>query len=170
MRDLTYRLDVAEAIPAQLHTDPGRLRQVLLNYLSNATKFANPGEVVLKVETDEAEGPTQHGLRVSVLDRGPVISEEDRGKLFKPFSRLDRPEGDQAMGSGLGLSICQRLVTLMGGSVGCEPWHEDGVEIGNRFWLTLPAKTLVVPVMAAPEPEPEAPSEPSDFEIGRAHV
>ncbi|HEY0182844.1 MAG TPA: response regulator, partial [Rhodopila sp.] len=104
-------------------------------------------------------------VRLVVRDDGPVIAPEARARLFHPFSRLDRL-GDDPAGSGLGLSICHHLVTLMGGAIGCEAWRcgdggfggpwpraqptgspgSDGrterLREGNAFWVTLPADAL----------------------------
>ena len=148
-RGITLRLAVADDVPALVSADGGRLRQVLLNLLSNAVKFARPGEVVLSVERDHTARRTAGGLRIAVRDQGPVIPADDRARLFLPFSRLDRPEGDQPLGTGLGLSICHHLITLMGGEIGCEPWLEDGEATGNAFWLTLPDSVFIAPAPAA---------------------
>ena len=157
-RGITLKQAVANDVPALVSLDGGRLRQILLNLLSNAVKFARAGDVVLAVERDYTTRPTAGGLRIAVRDGGPVIAVNDRQRLFQPFSRLDRPEGDQPLGTGLGLSICHHLVTLMGGEIGCEPWS-DGHAEGNEFWLTLPDKVIVAPAPAeAPSQTPEVPT------------
>ncbi len=143
-RGLTLRLAVEDDVPATIRADGGRLRQVLLNLLSNAVKFAHPGEVVLTVQHDFSAQATAGGLRIAVRDPGPVISATDRTRLFRPFSRLDRPDGDETLGTGLGLSICHHILALMGGQIGCQPWLHDGVEAGNEFWLTLPDSVIVM--------------------------
>jgi CheY-like chemotaxis protein len=73
-----------------------------------------------------------------VKDSGPVIAAEARERLFRPFSRLGRPEGGDPVGTGLGLSICRHLVTLMGGEIGCDSWISDEGREGNVFWVKLP--------------------------------
>ncbi len=150
-------LALGSDVPPTVVLDGGRLRQVLLNLLSNAVKFARPGDVVLSVERDWTTQTTAGGLFIAVRDRGPVIAAEDRARLFQPFSRLDRPEGDQPSGTGLGLSICHHLVTLMGGAIGCEPWSDGGLE-GNAFWLTLPESVIVLPPLAQTPSVPDATS------------
>jgi signal transduction histidine kinase/CheY-like chemotaxis protein len=169
---IALKLSIAADVPAQLSTDPGRLRQVLLNLLSNAVKFARGGDVWLLVERDHDTGSDNSGprtpglripglripglripgLRIMVRDHGPIIQPEDRTRLFRPFTRLERPEGDDPAGTGLGLAICHHLVTLMGGEIGCDVWsgsdplatHDsaDFPPTGNSFWLTLPASVL----------------------------
>jgi signal transduction histidine kinase/CheY-like chemotaxis protein len=153
-RGIHIQVAVAESTPDTLLTDPGRLRQVQLNLLSNAVKYGRPGEVWL---TAEAGRDATEAVRLTVKDDGPVILPEARERLFRPFARLDRPEGDDAAGTGLGLSICQHLIILMGGKIGCDAWSsgdamsEDGMpgngmsgngREGNAFWITLPAAAL----------------------------
>jgi signal transduction histidine kinase/AmiR/NasT family two-component response regulator len=134
-RGITIRIAFAEGTPETLLTDPGRLRQVQLNLLSNAVKYARPGVVWL---TAEPGYDPSVAVRLTVKDDGPAIAPEARTHLFRPFSRLDRPGGDDPAGTGLGLSICLQLVTLMGGEIGCDSWRsEDGWD-GNAFWITLP--------------------------------
>ena len=140
-RGIALRLSIAEAVPAVLNADAGRLRQILLNLLSNAVKYADPGDVWLHAELGQNAA---EGLRLLVKDRGPVIAPAARHHLFQPFSRLARSD-DNRFGSGLGLSICQELITLMGGTIGCEPWTAPDGRQGNVFWLTLPAAVLAVP-------------------------
>jgi len=145
-RRITFELAIAEGTPAELRTDPGRLRQVLLNLLSNAVKFAVPGTVRLIAEA------APDGLRLTVRDPGPVIPAEDKARLFRPFSRLERPEGDDPIGTGLGLAICQHLVSLMGGEIGCDTWTAGDGRQGNAFWLVLPTPRLdAMPVAPAVE-------------------
>ncbi len=138
-RGITLRLDVAPGTPGTLLTDPGRLRQVLLNLLSNALKYARPGEVWLTAEParDESQAAT-----LTVKDSGPVIALHERETLFTPFSSADRPEAGDLKGSGLGLSICHHLMTLMGGEIACQPWSAEDGRTGNAFRVSLPATAL----------------------------
>ena len=135
-RGVTFRVDVADNVPAELFLDPGRLRQVLLNLLSNAVKFARPGEVLVLARVAGSEAGER--LRLAVRDRGPAIPVEDRGQLFLPFSRLERPDGGDPIGTGLGLAICRHLIGMMGGSVGCKTCIYDDGASGNEFWIDLP--------------------------------
>jgi signal transduction histidine kinase/CheY-like chemotaxis protein len=141
-RGITICVMIAEGTPETLLTDPNRLRQVLLNLLSNAVKYARPGEVWLTAEPGQEP---DEAVRLTVKDNGPVITAEAHERLFHPFSRLERSEGEDPPGTGLGLSICHHLVTLMGGKIGCEAWLPNGAtdaREGNAFWITLPAATL----------------------------
>lgn len=128
---------VDSAMPSSLRGDPGRLRQVLLNLVSNALKFTERGEVVVRA------GPTGDGevvtVRFEVADTGPGISAEGRARLFTPFSQADRAEAGQLGGSGLGLAISKGLVEAMGGAIACEsePGH------GSTFWFAVPFRRRV---------------------------
>ncbi len=123
-------------LPAALYADPVRLRQVLINLLANAVKFGVPGPVALLARKGEDAHGRSH-LLLAVRDRGPVIEEAGRARLFRPFSRLDQTDGEP-LGSGLGLSICRYLVTLMGGEIGCRTWVAEDGHAGNEFWVRLP--------------------------------
>ena len=83
-------------------------------------------------------------LHVAVRDRGPVIEQAGRERLFRPFSHLDGvdPGTDGSLGAGLGLAICRQLVTLMGGEIGCDPWMAEDGHAGNEFWVRLPIAPL----------------------------
>lgn len=128
------RLEIAilvdQAVPRQLRGDPGRLRQVLLNLMSNAIKFTSQGDVVLRVNLD-ATRPQQVVLRFSVTDTGIGISVEGQQRLFQAFSQVDASLTRPFEGTGLGLVISQQLVQLMGGHIGVE--SELGQ--GSTFWF-----------------------------------
>ena len=144
-RGVSLRLDCSSGMPDRLYTDPGRLRQVLMNLVSNAVKYSRPGLIVLAAVTQKRAGRTI--LRLSLRDRGPAIDAADRPRLFQPFSRLEQASsaleadtglhGSGLTGTGLGLAICQRLTTLLGGEIG----HLEATEDCNEFWITLPIVT-----------------------------
>ncbi len=119
-------------LPARVHGDEQRLRQIVFNLVSNAVKFTRAGGAVFSV---------QHGggttLRFSVSDTGPGISAEDVGKLFEPFSQVGNRASAAATGTGLGLAISRSLVERMGGKLQVE--SKPGW--GSRFWfdVDLPA-------------------------------
>lgn len=127
-RRLTISVAVDPALPPMIRADAQRLRQVVMNFVSNAAKFASPGELIVRADL---AGPGE--LRVSVTDPGPVIPAAQAGQLFQPFTRLAAAEMEGKPGSGLGLAISARLVGMMGGRIGLET---DGP--GNQFWLAVP--------------------------------
>jgi signal transduction histidine kinase/DNA-binding response OmpR family regulator/integral membrane sensor domain MASE1 len=124
--------DVDPFLAMNFKGDPGRLRQVLINLVSNAVKFTTRGEVVLRTRTEPgAAGRTR--LRVEVKDTGIGIPAEKIGLLFTPFTQADASTTRRYGGTGLGLSIVKRLVELMRGEVGVE--STEGV--GSTFWFSL---------------------------------
>ncbi len=116
-----------------VRADATRIRQVLLNFLSNAAKFTDEGEIT--VEAMVLPGPSGHPeLMISVSDTGPGIAPEDQPKLFQPFSQVDDSPTRKTGGSGLGLSISQQLVQMHGGRIGVH----SVVGKGSTFYFTLP--------------------------------
>lgn len=120
--------------------DPLRLRQIFLNLLTNAVKFTEHGSVRLEVETLEKDGPW-YTFSFRVVDTGIGISPEYRGELFKAFRQADSSTTREYGGTGLGLTIVQRLVNKMGGHVGLtsEPGEGSTFEVVIRFKRDVPA-------------------------------
>jgi PAS domain S-box-containing protein len=126
---------VAEADPGipTVRADPMRVRQVLLNLISNAAKFTDEGSVTVTADVKAGINGNQEIL-VSITDTGAGISEEDQTKLFQAFSQVDSSPTRKSGGTGLGLSISQRLIDLHGGKIGV---HSE-VGKGSTFYFTLP--------------------------------
>ena len=120
------------ALPPAVMVDGARLRQVLLNLLTNAIKFTETGGVAVTVAYD-AEGGGQ--LKVSVTDSGVGIAPEQLHRLFQRFSQADGSISRQYGGTGLGLAICRSLTSLMGGEIGVE----SAPGMGAKFWFTVRA-------------------------------
>lgn len=118
-------------VPEGVWGDPGRVRQVLLNYLSNAVKFTASGEVhVVVSRIDAVEGEV---LRCAVTDTGIGLKPEEQDKLFSAFTQADSSTTRRFGGTGLGLAICRKLANLMGGAVGVE----SAPGAGSTFWFTM---------------------------------
>ena len=123
---------VPASIPEMVCSDPGRLRQVLLNLLGNAVKFTAEGTVTLATSVEE-EVPGRVRLRFEIRDTGIGISPEGLKRLFQNFSQAEISISRRYGGSGLGLAICRRLVNLMGGVVGVDSVQGQG----STFWFTI---------------------------------
>lgn len=142
---MTY---IDPVLPHNLQGDPGRLRQVLLNLISNAMKFTESGEVLVEVKlvddqaaqsdaiADNGSKSRQSIARVvfSVSDTGIGIPESALAEIFRPFSQADGSTTRKFGGTGLGLSISKRLVELMGGTIGVE----SQVGKGSKFHFEIP--------------------------------
>ena len=126
-KSIDLRLRVDEGL-APVQADASRLRQVMLNYLSNALKFTGAGGTV-SLEISEEAG----GFRIVVSDTGIGIRPEDLARLFTEFGQLGAAEKAKS-GTGLGLAITKRIVEAQGGSVGVESVFGQG----SRFWAVLP--------------------------------
>ena len=132
--------------------DRTRLKQVLLNLCSNAVKYNRPRGVLVLAVAPAADGR----LRLTVQDSGMGLSDEQLAGLFQPFNRLGQENGSEE-GSGIGLVVTRRLVTLMGGTMGVA----SRVGVGSEFWIELPETAplaTAAPARGAPAPAPAAPA------------
>lgn len=123
---------VAEDLPL-VKADAMRIRQVLINFLSNAAKFTEQGEILVKADLEETDKGKSEVI-VRVIDSGPGIAQEDQVKLFQPFSQVDASLTRKVGGSGLGLSICHHLIQMHNGQIGVQ----SAVGEGSSFYFTIP--------------------------------
>ena len=124
-KGLEFRIEIDPGTPRLLVGDAARLEQVLLNLVGNAVKFTHAGSVLVQTQLlEQAAGQTR--IEFAVRDTGIGISQEQLALLFKPFSQADSSTSRKYGGSGLGLSISQRLVQLMGGQISVESQPGQG--------------------------------------------
>ena len=132
-KDLRFTFEIDENTPKKLVGDEFRIRQVITNLLTNAVKYTPKGSVSLKLCFEETE-QDRIMLIISVKDTGMGISDEDKGKLFDSFRRINSDQTKNIEGTGLGLAITKRLAELMGGTVLVESEYSKG----SIFTLRIP--------------------------------
>ncbi len=124
--------DISPEVPECVTGDPGRLRQIILNLVSNAIKFTEAGEVTLRVEVEQLDG-SDLILRFIVADTGIGVPPDKHLAIFSPFTQADSSTTRKFGGTGLGLIISARLASMMGGRI----WLESEVGRGSRFCFTV---------------------------------
>ncbi|MFT7462779.1 MAG: two-component system sensor histidine kinase/response regulator [Pseudohongiellaceae bacterium] len=122
---------IEPGVPVAVRGDPGRTRQIILNFLNNAVKFTQEGEVLLSASLAE-ETETHVLVKMSVSDTGIGIPPERLDRLFQVFSQVDVSNTREFGGTGLGLAISKQLSEAMGGAVGVESVPGEG----STFWFT----------------------------------
>lgn len=146
-KGLRINVRIEDLVPQALCTDPGRLRQILLNLIGNAVKFTPAGEI--NVTAKKGTHDPQDGrfpLQVAVSDTGIGIPPDRVARLFKPFSQADSSTTRRFGGTGLGLAICKRLAELLGGDVSLV----KSTPSGSIFALTLSLVTMPNPAEQKP--------------------
>jgi signal transduction histidine kinase/ActR/RegA family two-component response regulator len=147
---LQYTCTIDDNVPQWVRADRHRLMQILVNLLGNAIKFTHQGHVTLAVRMQPL------CVHFSVRDSGIGIPEAQQPKIFQRFVQAEDDTQSRYGGNGLGLSITQRLVELMGGHIGFE--SKSGV--GSMFWFTLPLVEVAAPQIE--KPKAKAPATPID--------
>lgn len=144
-KNLSLSVSYSNLLQTGTTGDAFRIRQILTNLVGNAIKFSDHGEVLIKVAT-EHNNNKQGFVRISVLDSGAGIPEDQQKHLFQPFFQLDGSSSRRHGGTGLGLSICKRLIEMMGGDFGV-----DSVQgYGSIFWFSLPLLSMSLSPDAVP--------------------
>jgi signal transduction histidine kinase/CheY-like chemotaxis protein len=153
-KGIALSCDVAPQVQDSVRGDSGRFRQVLVNLVGNAIKFTDRGEVAVKAVLEEQDGDEQI-VKFTVSDTGIGIPPEKQEMIFEPFSQADTSTTRKFGGTGLGLTICARLVSMMGGII----WLESEVGRGSRFHFTMrfkaSAKGAVAEAMDGSDSAPE---------------
>ncbi len=132
-KGLRLSYNAADSLPPWVKLDPTRVRQVMVNLVSNAIKFTKEGSVDVRVSY-RTESEARGVIRFEINDTGIGIPEEAQDRLFKRFSQVDSSMTRRFGGAGLGLAISKQLVKRMDGEIGCQ--STPGA--GSQFWFTLP--------------------------------
>ncbi|NRB37383.1 MAG: response regulator [Pseudomonadales bacterium] len=135
-KEIELIVDIEPDVAELYLGDPTRIKQIMVNLLSNAMKFTDLGEVILKLSLHGEE----RLLRISVYDSGFGIADEKLDKLFDAFQQADASISRNHGGTGLGLTICKQLTELMQGSIGVS----SELERGSHFWVDLPLQADAV--------------------------
>lgn len=152
-KGLELRLEIDPTTPAWVMGDLARVRQILLNLISNALKFTDQGAVTVRV------APAGEGIALAVSDTGVGMTPEQRARLFSPFVQGDRSIARRFGGTGLGLTICRHLAELMGGEVTVQSAPGEG----STFTVTLP-------LAMAEKPAPLKAEESKKLDFGGVRV
>ncbi len=132
-KGVELNVHIAREVPRKVTGDPSRLRQILLNLISNAVKFTQRGDVLVEVQLEEIHG-SDCVIRFAVKDTGIGIPEDLQAKLFQSFTQVDTSTTRRFGGTGLGLAISKKLVRILGGNIGVLSQAGEG----STFWFQTP--------------------------------
>jgi signal transduction histidine kinase len=128
---LTIKTEIAKKLPT-IKSDRAKVKQILMNLISNALKFTPAGSVTVSAQANKRKAE----VWISVADTGIGIAQKDQETVFQDFRQVDNSPTRQYGGTGLGLAICRRLATVLGGDIALV----SKVGKGSNFTLVLPAK------------------------------
>ncbi|MHC4876921.1 MAG: ATP-binding protein [Planctomycetota bacterium] len=136
-KNIGFLVEYESAIPETIVSDPVRVRQILINLVGNSIKFTKEGYVKTQVHLEDTNGDSPM-LHFKVIDTGIGMTEEQRNRLFRPFTQADYSTTRQFGGTGLGLTICKRLVEMLGGRI--DVTSVPG--LGSSFMFRIPTGSL----------------------------
>ncbi len=142
-KGIDFLFERPQRLPAVVHTDPKRLRQILINLLSNAIKFTEEGSVSLRLHY------RSQTAEIEVEDTGVGIGAEDLERIFEPFERVQQPDGEAKPGMGLGLTITKLLTEIMGGDISVESRRGKGSLFRVKLLLSEVARPRLAPASGA---------------------
>lgn len=131
-KQLEFAALVDEDVPRKIISDPLRLKQIIINLVSNAIKFTDKGEVIIRVKVD-TKSHKETKLRIEINDTGIGLLPNDQKFIFRAFQQADNSIARKYGGTGLGLAICKKLVDQMAGKIGLESTQGSG----STFWFTF---------------------------------
>lgn len=150
-KPITTKVEMDPNLPTALYGDELRIKQILANLISNATKYTNEGSITFKIFFEKADDETIN-LSFSIKDTGIGIKEEDLSQLFGSFKRLELNKNRTIQGSGLGLNITKQLIDLMGGTIVVDSEYQKG----STFTVTIPQKVIdATPIQAQADTKKE---------------
>jgi len=132
-KGLQLNHSIAPNVPLHLQGDKGRIQQILINLIGNALKFTSEGSIDLNIKA-LAQSATQYEIKFIVRDTGIGIPKDKQQQLFAPYAQLDQSLTRTTNGTGLGLTICKQLVSLMEGEIGVSSTPEEGAS----FYFVIP--------------------------------
>jgi signal transduction histidine kinase/ActR/RegA family two-component response regulator len=157
-QQLTLILEIAPDVPNLVISDSGRIRQIMVNYLSNAIKFTQQGRIHVRIDAKPLQDH-HYQLQIAVQDQGIGIAPEHMERLFQPFSQVDATITRNYGGTGLGLAIVKRLSEAMGGRAWAESSPGEGSTFYASFQVKSPLQPMAVPNLIAHRPVVLPPSQ-----------
>jgi two-component system sensor histidine kinase BarA len=143
-KQLDFAALIDDDVPHKIISDPLRLKQIIINLVSNAIKFTDKGDVIIRV-TAEKKTPKFVKLRIEIIDSGIGLQPNDQKSIFKAFQQADTSIARKYGGTGLGLAISKKLIDQMAGKIGLENREQRG----SIFWFTFSAENC--PINATPD-------------------